>query len=437
MSDPRISPHDNEIEQSLLGAILVDKDAMINVSARLSSQHFYASSNQNIYAAMLRLFEDRDPIDILTLSDELKKAKQLKKSGGVEYLTLLAEKVPTAANAVKYAEIIRDLAIKRELIGVGSTIVEMSFDEGKESADVLDASERAIFSLSQRNISNNFIAIRDALADSFDRLDELHKRAGGLRGVPTGFKDLDDVLAGMQPSNLIVLAARPGIGKTAFALNIAQNVALQTKMPVGMFSLEMSKEELVDRLLVSEADIDAWRLKTGNLNEQDFTRISDAMGRLAEAPIFIDDTPGISLLEMRTKARRLQIEHDVKFIIVDYLQLAVANKNYENRVQEVSAISQSMKNLARELKVPILCLSQLSRAIESRGTKDPQLSDLRESGAIEQDADVVMFLYRTDDESLENVSLKIAKHRNGPLRTISLYFKGDRIKFFGVDQKHE
>ncbi|MGI5827493.1 MAG: replicative DNA helicase [Patescibacteria group bacterium] len=437
MAGPRIPPHNKDVEQSLLGAILIDRDAIINISALIKPEHFYSSQHQEIYSAMLRLFEERDPIDIVTLSDELKKAKQLKKCGGVEYLTLLAEKVPTAANSETYAKIIRDLSNKRELIRIGSEIVEMAFDDGKESADVLDSSERSIFSLSQRHLANNFVAIRDALADSFDRLDELHKQAGGLRGVPTGFKDLDDTLAGMQASNLIILAARPGMGKTAFALNIAQHVAVNAKMPVGIFSLEMSKEELVDRLLVSEADIDAWRLKTGNLKEEDFMRISDAMGRLAEAPLFIDDTPGITLLEMRTKARRLQIEHDVKMIVVDYLQLAVSNKKHESRVQEVSEISQSLKNLARELKIPVLSLSQLSRAVEARGTKEPQLADLRESGAIEQDADVVMFLYRPDDENMENVKLKVAKHRNGALRTVDLYFKGDRIKFFGMEKKVE
>lgn len=435
--DLKVSPNDLDIEQSLLGSILIDKDAIVEVSSKLRTECFYAGSHQMIYEAMLDLYENRDPIDILTLSDKLKKNKNLKKIGGVEYLSTLAEKVPTAANASKYAEIIRDLSNKREIIKIGSQIVERAYDESKESGEILEVCEQDIFQLSQRYLSKNFISIREALTDSFDRLDELHKSGGGLRGVPSGFKELDDCLAGMQDSNLIILAARPGTGKTALSLNIAQNVAVIEKIPVGMFSLEMSKEELVDRLLVAEADIDAWRLKTGNLKNEDYAKLSEAMGRLGDAPLFIDDTPGINLLEMRTKARRLQSEHGVKLIVVDYLQLVAPARRHESRVQEVSEISQSMKNLARELKIPVLCLSQLSRAVESRGVKEPQLSDLRESGAIEQDADVVMFLYRTDDENLEQVSLKIAKHRNGALRKINLFFKGDRIRFYGMEKERE
>jgi len=264
----------------------------------------------------------------------------------------------------------------------------------------------------------------------------LHKTAGGIRGVATGFNDLDNVLAGFQRSNLIILAARPGMGKTSLALNMAQYASVEQKIPVGFFSLEMSQEELVDRLLVSQADIDAWKLKTGRLNEKDFASLSDAMGELAEAPLYIDDTPGMSIMEMRTKARRLQAEHGVELLVVDYLQLA-HSRNLENRVQEISEVSMGLKNLARELRVPVLALSQLSRAVEHRGIKKPQLADLRESGGIEQDADVVMFLYREDEEDLENIKLNIAKHRNGPLKTISLRFRGDRIKFYGVDKKRK
>jgi replicative DNA helicase len=270
----------------------------------------------------------------------------------------------------------------------------------------------------------------------FDRLDELSKSDGGLRGVPTGFGDLDTILAGMQRSNLLILAARPGVGKTTLALNIGRHVAVTHKRPVGMFSLEMSKEELVDRLLVAQADIDAWKLKAGkNLTEDDFTKLSIAMGELAEAPIYIDDTPGMSILEMRTKARRLQVEHGLDLLIVDYLQLA-HGRTQDNRVQEVAEISQGLKNLARELKIPVLALSQLSRMVEQRGSKRPQLSDLRESGSIEQDADVVMFLWREDDDKLENIYLDISKHRNGPTGQITFFFKGDRISFYGTDQKH-
>jgi replicative DNA helicase len=281
--------------------------------------------------------------------------------------------------------------------------------------------------------------LKDALAESFDRIDELHKKGAGLRGVKTGFVDLDNTLSGMQRSNLLILAARPGQGKTAMIVNIAQYAAVVDKNPVAIFSLEMSKEELVDRLLVGQADVDAWRIKTGKLTESDFTALSNAMGELADAPIFIDDTPGISISEMRTKARRLQLEHNVGLFIVDYLQLVNPGRRYDNRVEEVSVVSQSLKNLARELKVPVLAASQLSRAVEHRGEKKPQLADLRESGAIEQDADVVMFLYRPDNEITPTIPTKllIAKHRNGPMGEVDLIFRGDRIKFYGVDKKHE
>ncbi len=313
-------------------------------------------------------------------------------------------------------------------------LVESSFDDGLDAAELLDRAEQSIFSLTQAHLPNVFTPVRAALAESFDRLDELHKQSGGLRGVPSGYQSLDDALAGFQRSNLIILAARPGVGKTALALNIAQFVATQGRRPVGIFSLEMSREELVDRLLVAQADIDAWRLKTGKLSEQDFTKLSDAMGELADAPIYIDDTPAASILEMRTKARRLQVEHGLDLIVVDYLQL-VRGRNLENRVQEVSEISQGLKNLARELKVPVIALSQLNRSVESRGSGRPQLADLRESGAIEQDADVVMFLWREDAENSESFILDIAKHRNGPLRQLKLFFKGDRIRFFERETK--
>jgi replicative DNA helicase len=315
-------------------------------------------------------------------------------------------------------------------------LVESSMDEGITASELMDSAESQIFSLSQKNSAQSFTAVRTALAESFDRLDELHKQGEGMRGVPTGFSDLDNALAGMQKSNLLILAARPGVGKTSLATNIAQYVSVNLKRPVGFFSLEMSKEELVDRLLVGQADIDAWKLKTGKLDENDFTKLSNAMGELAEAPLYIDDTPALSVLEMRTKARRLQVENGLDFLIVDYLQLA-RSRNLENRVQEVSEISQGMKNLARELKIPILVISQLSRAVEARVGKKPQLSDLRESGSIEQDADVVMFLWREDDDNTENFMLDIAKHRNGPLKSIPLYFKGDRVKFFSRDVKHK
>lgn len=431
----KLPPHSKEAEESVIGAVLLDKDAIIAIAETLTPDDFYDSRHKEIYLACLELYDQRAPIDVLTLSDHLKKKGKLKAIGGTSYLAELVNGVPTAAHVEHYAKIVRDLATKRHLMTAAARMVDMSADEGMAADELLDRVESEVFSISQKQTVKSFTPVKDALAQSFDRLDELHKQSEGLRGVPTGFKDLDDALAGMQKSNLIILAARPGVGKTSMALNIAQNLAVSYKRPVAIFSLEMSKEELVDRLLVSQADIDAWKLKTGKLSEEDFTALSNAMGVLAEAPIYIDDTPALSILEMRTKARRLQVDVGIDLLVVDYLQLS-RSRNLENRVQEVSEITQGLKNLARELKIPVLAISQLSRAVEQRGEKRPQLADLRESGSIEQEADVVMFLWREDEEHLENIVLDIAKHRNGPLKTIKLYFKGDRIKFYGRETKH-
>ena len=433
----KIPPHNEEAEASVLGAILIDKDAITIVSELIFSTDFYNPNNAIIYDAMLTLYEDRKPIDIVTLTALLKKKKNYDKVGET-YLIDLVNSVPTSANAEHYAVIIKEAATKRALIKAGSEIVELGFTED-EIKDVLNKAETSIFAISQGHLVRGFIQIKDALAQSFDRIDELHKKGAGLRGIKTGFTDLDNILSGLQNSNLIVLAARPGQGKTAMAVNIAQYVGIQEKQPVAIFSLEMSQEELVDRLLVGQADVDAWRLKTGKLSEDDFSKLSQAMGELAEAPIFIDDTPGITVSEMRTKARRLQLEQNIRLIVVDYLQLADPGRRYDNRVQEVSIVSQSLKNLARELKIPVLALSQLSRAVEHRGEKKPQLADLRESGAIEQDADVVLFLYRPDDEISPTMQTKllIAKHRNGPTGEIDLLFRGDRIRFYNMERKRE
>ena len=432
----RIPPHSIEAETSVLGALLIDRDAIVSVAEFLRDVHFYDDKHASIYQSVLELYEERTPIDVLTVSDKLKKKKLLKKIGGASFLATLVNNVPTAAHVEHYAKIVKDAATKRRMISVASKLVEQSFDEGIGAIDLMDKAEEEIFSLTQASLAQVFTPVKAALADSFDRLDELHKRAGGLRGVPTGFKDLDNTLAGLQRSNLIILASRPGVGKTSLALNIAQHLSVNEKIPVGYFSLEMSREELVDRLLVAQADIDAWKLKTGKLDEEDFTKLSNAMGELAEANLFIDDTPALSILEMRTKARRLQVEQGLELLIVDYLQLA-RSRNLENRVQEVSEISQGLKNLARELKIPVLALSQLSRAVEQRGNRKPQLADLRESGSIEQDADVVIFLWREEEENPENIVLDIAKHRNGPLKSIKLYFKGNRMRFFGREEKQE
>ncbi len=439
MADPKVPPHDDVAEQSVLGAILIDKDAMVDVAEFLRPHHFYKESHGAIFAAMIALYEAHEPIDVVSVSAQLKKDGALKDAGGASYLSELLNTVPTSAHAQRYGRIIQENFTKRQLIELGAKITQLAFKEEGAAQEIVDAAEQEIFAVSQEATKRDFLPIKEALASSFDRLDELHKRAGGLRGVPTGFADLDFRLAGMQDANLLILAARPGTGKTAMILNIAQHVAVKEKIPVGIFSLEMSKEELVDRMLVSQADIDAWKLKTGKLTDDDFTRLSEAMGELAEAPIFIDDTPGINIIEMRTKARRLQVEQGVKLIIIDYLQLADSGRRFDNRVQEVSVISQSMKNLARELRVPVLACSQLSRAVEARGTRVPELSDLRESGSIEQDADVVLFLYREEADQAQwgeqiATKLRIAKHRNGPLGEIDLIFRGDRIRFFSVQR---
>jgi replicative DNA helicase len=432
-------PHNDEAERSVLGSVLIDKDAIVRVSEILRSDDFYNDINGIIYSAMLVLYEERKPIDLLTISDQLKKNKLLKKIDSA-YLTDLVDLVPTAANVEMYARITKENSTKRNLIKAGVSISEFGYDESKEVSESLDKAEAAIFSISQGHISRGFVALRETLTESFDRIDELQKTGSGLRGIKSGFIDLDNLLSGMQKTNLLILAARPGQGKTAMVLNIAQNIAVNQKIPIGIFSLEMSKEELVDRLLIAQSDVDAWKLKTGRLSEDDFSKLSVAMGELAEAPVFIDDTPGLSLTEMRSKARRLQLEHKVELLIVDYLQLVDPGRRYDSRVQEVSVVSQSLKNLARELNVPVLAASQLSRAVEHRGEKRPQLADLRESGAIEQDADVVMFIYRPDSEASGPqipTKLLLAKHRNGPTGEIDLMFQGNRIKFVNVDKKRD
>lgn len=432
MTASRLPPQNLEAEESVLGSLLLDKDAIIQVADILRPEHFYSPTNQAIFRAAMELYEAREPIDLVTITNQLRKNKTLTESGGAAHLTRLTTIVPTAAHAKHYAQIVKAMYTKREVISMSAHLTEQSFDAGVEAQQLIDTAEQKIFTLSRSHVRGGFIPMRDILVDSFDRIEDLHKNQSGLRGVPTGFNDLDHMLSGLQKSNLLILAARPGMGKTAFSLNLAQNAAVLFKKKVAFFSLEMSKEELIDRLVVAQADIDAWKLKTGRLGEEDFAKLSHAMGVLYEAQIYIDDTPGISLTELRTKARRLMMEHEIDMFIVDYLQL-VHGFTKDNRVQEVGEISQGLKNLARELQVPVLSLAQLSRAVESRGTKEPQLSDLRESGSIEQDADVVMFLYRPDDDIREQVKLKIAKHRNGGLGDIDLFFRGDRIRFYGME----
>ncbi len=383
---------------------------------------------------MMELYENRSPIDMVTVAGKLKEKKLLKTIGGKAFLSKLAAEVPTSANVESYGRIIKALSAKRELISAAGRISEKAFDEAIPADELLDMAEQEVYALSQRHMKSVPSSIREVLTASFDRLDELQKRGSGLRGLPTGFKQMDSMLAGMQDSNLLILAARPGVGKTAFLLNIARHVAVEEKLPTVVFSLEMSKEELVDRLLVRQGLIDAWKLKTGQLSDDDFTSLSEAMGVLAEAPLYIDDTPGLTVTELRTKARRLQSDKGIKFVVVDYLQL-MHGYTRDNRVQEVSEISQGLKNLARELRVPVIAAAQLNRQMESRGGK-PRLSDLRESGSIEQDADVVMFLHREDEEVKEIVTCAIEKHRNGPTGQFNLYFNGKQVSFFDVEKKN-
>jgi replicative DNA helicase len=374
-------PQDLQAESAVLGAILIDPEAIVKASEILRPDSFYAPKHQTIFACMQSLYEKREPIDVVTLSSELKKSKQLESVGGASGLADLSTSVTTSAHLTAYAQVVANAYIKRQLISMSAEISSAALDDGQPASDILDLAEQKVFAASQQNNRQAFLPIKDTLAESFERLDELQRNGGELRGLPTGFADLDKLLAGMQKSNLLILAARPGMGKTAFALNIAQYAAVAAHKKVGVFSLEMSREELVDRLLVGQADIDAWRLKTGRLDQQDFLRLSEAMGVLADAQIFIDDSPGLSIYDMRTKARRLMSEHHIDLLLVDYLQLA-QGRTRDNRVQEVGEISQGLKNIARELKIPVLALSQLSRAIESRGEKLPQLSDLRESGCL-------------------------------------------------------
>lgn len=438
----KIPPQNIEAEQSILGSLLIDKDAIIKVADILTADDFYRPDHGEIYQAILKLFEKRKPIDVLTLTDELEKLKKLKEVGGASYITTLVNSVPTSAHVTTYATIVHQKATLRRLISAASRIAEFGFDEVADLETILDKAESALFAVSQKYIKQYFTPIKDILEESFDRIDKLHKEKGVLRGVPTGFRDLDNLLAGLQPSDLIILAARPSIGKSSLALNIADHVACEQKMPVGIFSLEMSKEQIIDRLLCMRGAVDSWKLRTGNLEDDDFGKLNYAMGVLSESEIYIDDSPLANAMEIRTKARRLQVEHNLGLIIIDYLQLmsGMNTRSADNRVQEVSEISRSLKALARELNVPVLAISQLSRAVEHRPDKRPMLADLRESGSIEQDSDVVMFIYRDDyydkDSDRKNIAeILIRKHRNGPTGDIELYFKPEFMKFASIEKK--
>jgi replicative DNA helicase len=440
----KIPPQNTEAEASLLGAVLIDSDAIVKIADVVNAEDFYEERHKYIYQALLNLYERHSPIDVLTLSDQLKNAGNIDVVGGASYLTELTNFVPTAAHAEQYAEIVAQKAMRRRLIKASQDITNLSYDEAKTLQELVEEAESRLFEVSQKQVKQDLISLETILADSFDRLDELHKDKGKIRGVPTGYKDLDNMLAGLQRSDLFVLAARPSMGKTAFALNLAHNIAVQSKVPVLVFSMEMSKEQLVDRMLSRESGVDAWALRTGNLTDADFEQLGQAMGTLSEAQIYIDDTPGITVSDLRTKARREAHNHELGLIIVDYLQLMSGGSRFggeSNRVQEISEISRGLKGVARELNVPVMALSQLSRSVESRNPQIPQLADLRESGSIEQDADVVAFLYReeyynpeTDRKNITDVLIK--KHRNGPTGGVELYFDREKQRFRSLDTKH-
>jgi len=440
----KLPPQNTEAEASLLGAILIDADAVVKIADTVAPFDFYDERHKRIYEAVLQLYEKHSPIDVLTLSDQLKGSGFLDMVGGPSYLTELTNFVPTAAHVEQYAEIVSQKALRRRLIKASQEIVGLGYDEGRGLQQLIEEAETRLFEVSQRHVKQDITSIETILSESFDRLDELHKDKGKIRGVPTGFKDMDNILAGLQRSDLFILAARPSMGKTAFALNLAHNVAVKSEQPVLIFSLEMSKEQLVDRMLSMESGVDAWALRTGNLTDADFEKIGHAMGALSEAQIFIDDTPGITVSDLRTKARREAHQRPLGLIIVDYLQLMSGGARFGgdgNRVQEISEISRGLKGIARELNVPLIALSQLSRSVESRSPQIPQLADLRESGSIEQDADVVAFIYReeyynpdTDRKNITDIFIK--KHRNGPTGAAELYFDREKQRFRGLDTKH-
>ncbi|HSH56103.1 MAG TPA: replicative DNA helicase [Candidatus Limnocylindrales bacterium] len=440
----KAQPQNTDAEASLLGAVLIDADAIVKIADSISAGDFFDARHQHIYEAVVALYEKRQAIDVLTLSDQLKNAGYLDMVGGPAYITELTNFVPTASHVEQYADIVAQKSMRRRLIHTSHEIGTLGFDESKSLKELIEEAETRLFKVSQQHVKQTIVSIEDILADSFERLDELHKDKKSVRGIPTGFKDMDNILAGLQRSDLFILAARPSMGKTAFVLNLAHNVAVDAKEPVLIFSLEMSKEQLVDRLLSMESGVDAWALRTGNLSDSDFEKLGEAMGVLSEAPIYIDDTPGITVSDMRTKARRESHQGQLGLVIVDYLQLMSGGSRFGgdgNRVQEISEISRGLKGMARELNVPLISLSQLSRSVESRTPQIPQLSDLRESGSIEQDADIVAFIYREDyynpETERKNITdILIKKHRNGPLGNVELYFDKGKQKFLSVDTRH-
>lgn len=451
----RIPPHNLDAEKSLLGSILVDKTSMLKIVDGIDVEDFYKKAHSQIFGAMRELYAKSEPVDVLTLGNKLEEKGQLENIGGRSYIVHLSNAVPTASHIKQYAKIVRKKSTLRKLLGAAEHISKLGYNQDVDQIeDVLDDAMQQLYGITQKHLKQNFTPINTILNDAFERMDELHKERGKLRGVPSGFKKLDNLLAGFQKSDLVILAARPAVGKTSLALDFARHAAIRGKAKVGMFSLEMSKEQLVDRLLCAEAGVDLWKMRTGNLSDRpdsnDFPRIGHAMGLLAESKIFIDDTAGQNVLQIRTKARRLQAEHGLDFIIIDYLQLmnTTGRSNQANRVQEVAEMSRGLKLLARELNVPVLCLSQLSRAVEQTKPAIPKLSHLRDSGSIEQDADIVMFIYRKAADrnyQLEEIppderhigEIHVAKHRNGPTGVIKVFFDQARASYRSLDTQFQ
>jgi replicative DNA helicase len=439
----KVPPHNLDAERSTLGALLIDKDAIVKIADVLESADFYHESHGLIYDAISNLYDRRSPIDVLTVTNVLEDRKQLEQVGGASYIAQLANEVPTATHVYNYALIVKNKSTLRKLIKAGADISGFGYNEADPIEELLEGAEKSLFGVSQTFLKDRFVHIKEILSSTYDKITELHDpdTKDKYRGIPTGFVDLDRLLSGLQPSDLVILAARPSMGKTSFALNMAQNIA-KKGYSVGIISLEMSKEQLVERMFCSLLQVDSWKLRTGRLTEDDFMRIGNVMDELYSMRIFIDDSVGNSIPELRAKARRLQMEHGLNFLIIDYLQLMSGTRAsfaQTNRVQEISEISRALKGLARELRIPVLALSQLSRAVELRPSKIPQLSDLRESGAIEQDADVVMMMYREDyyeeDSDRPGVTdIFIRKHRNGPTGRIELSFKKEQMRFVSVEK---
>jgi len=430
----RLPPQNLEAETSVLGAVLLENEALNRVLEILKEDDFYREAHRRIFSAILHLYEHSEPVDLITLSEVLKTRGDLDPVGGVEYLNSLVNGVPTAANISYYAKIIKEKAILRKLINRATEIVTQSYSNSGDVDDFIDQAERTIFEISEDRVRPSFYPIKDLIKSSFKTIERLYEKRQLITGVPTGFQRLDELTSGLQPADLIIIAGRPSMGKTAFALNIAQHASVRATTPAAIFSLEMSKEQLALRMLCSEAKVDAHRLRGGFLSEADWPKLTRAAGSLSEAPLFIDDTPGLSALEMRAKARRLKIEHNLGLVIVDYLQLMRGRASADSREQEISDISRSLKALAKELSIPVIALSQLNRRVEERGDKRPQLSDLRESGAIEQDADVILFLYRDEvynksEENRGKAEIIIGKQRNGPTDKVDLAFLDKYTRF--------